>query len=125
MGIRKTLKVRGKQHLRAYHAHIRTFGEKGKTTRIGKADRWFCTACGTHLYLTDDRWPAGVWPHAAAIDTALPEAPAPDRVFLMLQSKPSWVSDQLLGEGARYPGFPKLSIADWHQQHGWPVTVRP
>ncbi|MEP6654517.1 MAG: GFA family protein, partial [Myxococcales bacterium] len=70
MGIRKTLKVHGKQHLRAYHAHIRTFGEKGKTTRIGKADRWFCTACGTHLYLTDDRWPAGVWPHAAAIDTA-------------------------------------------------------
>lgn len=120
MGIRKTLKVRGRRHLRAYHARIR---ERGEPTRTSDGDRWFCGACGSHLYLTDDRWPGGVWPNVAAIDTALPAAP--ERVLMMTRYAPRWTPSELLKEGTRFPRYPKLSIADWHQQHGWTVTMRP
>jgi hypothetical protein len=120
MGIRQTLKVRGKRHLRAHRARIR---EKGLRTRIGEGERWFCGACGSHLYLTDDRWPVGVWPNVGAIDTPLP--PAPDHVFLMLKDKPSWVPAHLLKKGIGFLKYPNVSIAGWHERHGWPVTVRP
>src|ERR1700757_755378 len=52
MGVRATLELRGKRHLRAYHARIR---EAGKATVVSKARRWFCALCGSHLYLTDER----------------------------------------------------------------------
>ncbi|MEO8213174.1 MAG: hypothetical protein ABI560_08275, partial [Myxococcales bacterium] len=58
--------------------------------------------CGKVTFTDDSETPV---PFMYSFCTALPEAPAPDCVFLMLQSKPSWVSDQLLGKGARYPGF--------------------
>jgi hypothetical protein len=120
MGIRKTLKVRGKRHLRAYHARIR---EKGKPTRISASERWFCAECGSHLYSTHDEWPTGVWPNVSVIDSRLPAAP--DHVLLMLRYKPNWVPKSVLQGGARFPRYPNVSIAAWHEQHGWPVTVRP
>ena len=120
MGIRSTLKIRGKTSLRSYHARIR---EPRKATVISKANRWFCAACGSHLYLTDDRWPDGVWPYVSAIDTPLP---APKRlVSMMTRFKPAWVPSWMFGHGTTYPRYPKLSIAAWHEQEGWPVTVKP
>jgi hypothetical protein len=120
MGIRKTLAVRGQRWLRAYHARVR---EPGKRTRVSGAERWFCTSCGSHLYLTDDDWPDGVWPYAAAIDTPLPEAARP--VSIMTRSKASWVPRWMLAHGKAYARYPDLSIAAWHEREGWPVTVRP
>ena len=120
MGVRATLRVRGKTPLRAYNARVR---EPGKKTVVSEAKRWFCVACGSHLYLTDDRWPDGVWPYVAAIDTPLP---TPRRtVSMMTGSKPSWVPRWLLGSGRSFLRYPKMSIAAWHEQEGWPVTVRP
>jgi hypothetical protein len=120
MGIRDTLEIRGKSSLRAYNARIR---EPGKKTVVSKAKRWFCVACGSHLYLTDDRWPDGVWPYVSAIDTPLP---APERtISMMTRFKPTWVPPWLTGPATAYPRYPKLSIAAWHEQEGWPVTVRP
>ncbi len=116
MGVRETLKVVGKQHLRCYHAVMR---EADKRARRSKGERWFCGACGTHLYVLDDRWPEGVWPNAAAIDTPLPSPP--EHVHLMLQYKPAWVT--VCEPGPRYPEYPELSIADWHEQHG--LTMKP
>jgi hypothetical protein len=120
MGIRDTLELRGKKFLRAYNARIR---ETGKKTVVSKAKRWFCTACGTHLYVTDDRWPAGIWPNVSAIDSPLPEPERP--LAMMTRFKPAWVPRRFLGPGPTFPRYPKLSIAAWHEQEGWPVTVRP
>jgi hypothetical protein len=121
MGIRATLKVRGKRYLRAYHARVR---EEGKPTQISEGARWFCVECGSHMYLTDERWPKGVWPNVAAIDTPLPQAP--EHVFMMLRYKPRWVHDRMpQEEAARFPRYPNVSIAGWHEERGWPVTVRP
>ena len=111
MGKRDTLRVSGKRHLRCHHAVMRA---RGKRPHRSEAERWFCAACGSHLYLVDDGWPEGVWPSAAAIDTELPKPPS--QVHLMLRDKPDWVP--VPGEGPRFPEYPKLSIAEWHQRHG-------
>ena len=117
MGRRATLRVRGKRHLRCHHAVIRT---RGRRPRRSTGERWFCSLCGSHLYLLDARWPEGVWPNAAAIDTALPEPP--EHVQLMLRYKPAWVPT--VADGPRYPEYPELSIADWHAQHGLTKPIR-
>jgi len=113
MGQRATLKVTGARHLRRYHARIR---RPGKPTEISEGERWFCSFCGTHLYVADDRWPDGVWPNAAAIDTPLPSAP--EHVYMMVRWKPKWVPLDGLGPGPRYREYPKLSIAAWHERQG-------
>ena len=120
MGIRDTLKIRGKRHLRSYHARIR---EPGKRTQVSQAERWFCGECGTHLYLSDDRWPTGVWPYASAIDTPLPEPKRP--ISIMTRFKPSWAPAWLFKHGPSFERYPELSIADWHEREGWPITVKP
>ena len=79
-----------------------------------RGERWFCGECGSHLYVLDDRRPEGVWPNAAALDTELPVPP--ERVHIMLRFKPDWVPVEPGGE--RFPVYPKLSIAEWHAQHG-------
>ena len=113
MGQRATLKVTGARYLRRYHARIR---RPGKPTEISEGGRWFCSFCGTHLYVMDDRWPEGVWPNAGAIDTPLPVAP--EHVFMMTRWKPKWVPLDGLGKGPRFREYPKLSIAVWHEQSG-------
>ncbi len=110
MGKRATLRVRGKRYLREHHARVRNPGER---TFVSKGGRWFCGECGTHLYALDEAYPEGVWPNAGAIDTELPEAPS--NVFVMTRFKPRWV--RISGRGPRYPVYPKLSIAQWHEQH--------
>jgi hypothetical protein len=119
MGLRATLKLEGKRSLRFYHARIR---ERGKPTRLSEGKRWFCKQCGSHLYLTDERWPAGIWPYVAAIDSDLPAPTAP--IAMMTAFKPSWVP-ALPSLRTKYPRYPKLSIAAWHEREGWPVTVEP
>ncbi len=115
MGTRETLKVRGQRYLRCHHAVLRAPGQRPLRS---KGERWFCGECGTHLYVLDDRWPDGVWPNAAAIDTELPMPP--ENVHLMLNYKPAWVP--VPGKGPRYPEYPELSIAEWHERHG--LTMR-
>jgi hypothetical protein len=120
MGIRDTLVVKGQRSLRAYNARIR---EPGKPTRISEGKRWFCAACGTHVYITDERYPKGVWPNVSAVDTPLPRPERP--VLMMTAFKPDWVPPWMTTHGTQYPRYPKLSIATWHEREGWPVTVRP
>jgi hypothetical protein len=110
MGRRETLKVRGERHLKRYHARVRG---KGKKTRLAEGWRVFCGACGTHLWLEDKRWPDGVWPNAAAIDSELPVPPA--HVFLMTRYKPAWVPWPHV-RAEKFAEYPKQSIADWHQR---------
>jgi hypothetical protein len=111
MGKRATLEVRGRKHLRVHHAVMRA---KGRRPTRSEGERWFCGLCGTHLYVLDDRWPDGVWPNAAALDTELPTPP--EHVQLMLRYKPKWVPT--VADGDRFQEYPKLSIAEWHARHG-------
>ena len=115
MGRRETLRVQGKRHLRCHHAVLRRPRQKPLRS---KAERWFCGECGSHLYLLDDHWPNGVWPNAAVIDSELPTPP--EHVHLMLNHKPVWVP--VPGKGPRYPEYPELSIAEWHEKKR--LTVR-
>lgn len=109
MGRRDTLAVTGKRHLRLHRAVIR---ERGRRAVRSRGERWFCGACGTHLYVLDPRWPEGVWPNAGAIDTPLPVPPA--RVHAMLRYKPVWVP--VVAAGARHREWPSFSIAEWHER---------
>lgn len=111
MGKRDSLKVKGEKHLKLHHAVMR---KKGKPDTHSEAERWFCAECGSHLYLLDDRWPEGVWPNAASIDTPLPVPP--EHVHLMTRYRPEWVP--MVDDGPRFPEYPKLSIAAWHEEHG-------
>ena len=111
MGRRETLRVTGSKHLKCHHAVVR---RKGKRPVRSEGERWFCAECGSHLYVLDDRWPGGVWPNAGAIDTALPAPPS--RVHLMVRHKPAWVP--IAGPGPRFPEYPDLSIAEWHERRG-------
>jgi hypothetical protein len=111
MGRRETLRVTGRKHLRLHRAVIR---RRGARPVRSEGERWFCGECGSHLYVLDDRWPDGVWPNAAAIDTPLPIPP--EHVQLMLRYKPAWVPT--VDDGPRFPEYPRLSIAEWHEQHG-------
>lgn len=117
MGLRATLKVRGRRHLRTMHAVLRNPGRRAVR---GSAQRSFCGACGTHLWVLDDEWPEGVWPNAYAIDTPLPTPP--EYIHIMLAFKPKWV--QVDGPGPRFQRYPELSIANWHERHGLTRPLR-
>jgi hypothetical protein len=108
-----TLKVRGRQHLRIYHAKLR---EPGQRTRRSPAARHFCGECGSALWLWDPRWPELVHPHASAIDTPLPRPP--EVVEAALDFAPDWI-DVPRGRGhVHFARWPDESLADWHRRHG-------
>ena len=107
MGDASTLRVEDSRNLAIYQATI-----DGATST---AMRHFCRCCGSHLWLWDPRWPELVHPLASAIDTELPAAP--ERVHLMLESKPGWcpVPDASPHEH-QFDGYPEESIEDWHRK---------
>jgi hypothetical protein len=106
---RRTLKVRGREHLSVYRARL----EDG---RISSGRRHFCRLCGSPLWLYDPTWPELVHPHASAIDTPLPVPP--QRVHIMLGSKASWVEPDVRADDLRHDEYPDESLAQWHAQHG-------
>ena len=106
-----TLAVRGEENLSVYRVMM---GEAQSPCR-----RHFCKRCGSALWVFDPRWPELVHPFASAIDTALPVPP--ERIHIMLGSKPSWVEAP---EGARerhFEEYPEESIAAWHEKRGLTV----
>ncbi|MTI07985.1 GFA family protein [Roseibium denhamense] len=103
-----SLKLRGAEKKAVYQAEI-----DGKTS---PAERHFCKACGSHLWVWDPRWPELVHPHAGSVDTALPSPP--EIVHIMLRDKPDWV-DVPNGPGhVHFDGYPDKSIEDWHKSKG-------
>jgi hypothetical protein len=107
----RTLKVKGKRHLRVYQATI----TEGDEVRQSTGQRHFCGMCGTALWLYDPSWPELVHPHAGAIDTPLPEPPA--NVHILLDSKAPWVRVEGRKGDQRFDGYPDFSLKDWHRQH--------
>jgi hypothetical protein len=109
-----TLRVRGRAQIRIYHARLRDPGES--RAHASPAERHFCGGCGTALWLWDPRWPDLVHPFASAIDTPLPRPP--ERTHIMLAFKAPWVEVEAGPSDRRHQGYPKESLAEWHQRLG-------
>ena len=100
MGETPSLRIEGGGHLAVYQATI-----DGRTST---AMRHFCRRCGSHLWLWDPRWPDLVHPLASAIDTELPATP--ERVHLMLGSKPGWCPvPEASPQERHFDGYPEES----------------
>lgn len=108
-----TLVIEGEQHLKRYHAHIRT---PGQDDTISTAERCFCGECGSALWLFSPEWPELLHPFASAIDTTLPIPP--ERTHIMLAFKPEWVPVPAGPNDRMEDEYPKESIADWHKRLG-------
>lgn len=79
-------------------------------------ERHFCSHCGAMLWVHDPNWPDLIHPFASVIDMPLPTAP--ERVHIMLDSKPDWVPVPK-GEGdRRFDAYPDESLHAWHARHG-------
>jgi hypothetical protein len=105
MGDAATLVVHGTTKVGRFHAVI--------DGARSEAERRFCTACGSALWLFDKRWPDLVHPFASAIDTDLPRPPA--RVHMMLGSKASWVEPDIRPGDHCFDAYPEESIEEWHR----------
>jgi hypothetical protein len=107
-----TLEIEGRENIRFYQALVRD--SEYAEPRQSRAQRHFCTTCGSALWLWDPGWPNLVHPHASAIDTQLPIPP--QRTHFMLASKANWVE---VGTGPHdkcFPAYPDESIAAWHER---------
>ena len=107
MGEASTLRVEGAENLTVYNAH--TDGAQSP------AGRHFCKVCGSHLYLSDPRWPDWVYPYASAIDTPLPKPP--EHVNLMMNYATGWADVPEAGPNESFfDEYPEEGIADWHKK---------
>lgn len=107
-GLVDSLKIEGAEKISVFHAVI--------DGQESPAERRFCSACGSALWVWDPRWPALIHPFASAIDSALPAAP--EQIHILLDSKPDWVRlDAAPGE-ACHQRYPPQSLEEWHREHG-------
>ena len=113
-GVARSMKVTGKRHLRIYRARLAADGKAG--ARLSTARRYFCAHCGSALWVWDPTWPELVHPHAGAVDTPLPAAPA--NVHCLVGSKAPWVKVEGEPDDPRFEHYPEMSLAQWHQSHG-------
>lgn len=109
-----SLRVRGRRHVTVYHARVP--GAPGARARRSPAERHFCSACGSALWVWDPRWPELIHPFASAVDSPLPVPP--ERTHLMLGSKAPWVPVQLGPHDRQFDEYPLEAIAEWHQRLG-------
>lgn len=112
--VTRSMKVTGKRHLRIYRARLPN--DDGTGTRLSTARRYFCVHCGSALWVWDPTWPELVHPHASAIDTPLPAAPA--NVHCLVGSKAPWVGIEGKPSDPRFEHYPSMSLAQWHRSHG-------
>ncbi|MBT8460421.1 MAG: GFA family protein [Boseongicola sp.] len=98
-----TLEVTGRGNVRTYESSP-------------NMERTFCGTCGSALWGYSPKWPDLIHPHASAIDTPLPVPP--ERVHLMIGSKANWVEPCLGENDQEFEGYPKESLAEWHERTG-------
>jgi len=113
----RSLKVVGVENTTVYQATVERDGE---TVKSGH-ERHFCKLCGSHLWAFNARWPDLLHPVAGAIDSELPRPP--EHVHLMVgeDSRARWVAVEGGEADARFDGYPKESLAGWHQTRGLDV----
>ena len=104
-----SMQVAGEAYVTVYRATL----DDGS---VSPAERRFCRACGTALWVWDPRWPELIHPFASAVDTPLPIPP--ERTHLMLGSKAEWVEVVPAAHDRCCDEYPEESIAEWHQRLG-------
>ena len=110
-----SLRVRGEENVRIYHA-VR---DDGSQSPLG---RRFCGHCGTMLWVWDSRWPDLMHLFASAIDTPLPMPP--ESVHIMLDYKATWAPVEAGPSDKEFAEYPEESIADGIR--GWgSSTAKP
>ena len=109
-----TMTVEGAGNIAVYHARLNP--EDNSSEEISPAERRFCKRCGSGLWLWDPRWPELIHPFASAVDSDLPIPP--ERIHLMLGSKPGWVPVAAGQDDQQFDEYPDETIADWHQRLG-------
>jgi len=112
--VARSMRVTGKRYLRIYRARVPNEGGSGH--HPSTARRYFCTQCGSALWLWDPTWPELVHPHAGAIDTPLPTPP--ENVHCLVGSKAPWVQIEGKPGDPRFEHYPSMSLAQWHESHG-------
>lgn len=108
----ESLRVEGEEHITIYRAFI----DHPERKERSQGERRFCSQCGSALWVWDPGWPELIHPFASAIDTPL--NPAPDGYHIMLNSKPAWVPVPEGPNERHFPGYPDVSLMDWHRQRG-------
>lgn len=110
----RTLVIQGREYLNEYRPLMANLETDKPTPDPGR--RYFCSRCGSALWLWDSRWPNLVHPHASAIDTPLPIPP--EHTHMMLGSKANWVEPQIDSEDLSFDEYPQESLAEWHERLG-------
>ena len=113
LGEADTLKVTGRKNLSVYRARVED--EKGRKI-LSPARRYFCSKCGSALWLADPRWKQWVYLFASAVDTPLPVAPWHD--YVMLNYKAPWAEVPKRKHDRYFREFPREAIINWHKRHG-------
>ena len=105
MGESGTMRAKGAEHLTCY-----------ENTDDDTMLQYFCSHCGSPMYVELPDWPQWVYPRASAVDTPLPEPP---EVFhVLLGEKLDWVHPD---EGESHFHFidnTEESMEDWHKRLG-------
>ncbi|MCW1430216.1 GFA family protein [Novosphingobium sp. JCM 18896] len=111
------------------HAQKRTLEVVGTTTvfraalgnvdgncRISEAERHFCGACASALWVFSPDYPDLFHPFASAIDGELPRPPS--LVHMMLGSKAPWVEPDFGPDDQRFDEYPDETLEEWHRTRG-------
>ena len=110
-----SLQIEGEEHISSF-SPMYTNHETG-VYEPSPGKRYFCSQCGSGLWVWDPRWPQLVHPYASAIDTPLPIPP--ERHHIFLDSKPDWEHISVTDADKQHDGYPDIgSLAEWHEQHG-------
>ena len=110
-----SLQIEGEEHISSF-SPMYTNHETG-VYEPSPGKRYFCSQCGSGLWVWDPRWPQLVHPYASAIDTPLPIPP--ERHHIFLDSKPDWVHISVTDADKQHDGYPDIgSLAEWHELHG-------
>jgi hypothetical protein len=112
MGESNSLKVLGKKYLSNYRARMR----EGRKVVRSPGRRYFCSRCGSCLWVHDPRWSQWVYPFASAIDTPLPRPREVQRI--LLNYAPAWVEVPKRKRDRHFREFPREAIIDWHKKRG-------
>ncbi|PPR09430.1 MAG: hypothetical protein CFH41_02460 [Alphaproteobacteria bacterium MarineAlpha11_Bin1] len=115
MGRADTLQIVGEQNLSKYRSE-KNDRDNYEVDGFSKARRYFCSKCGSALWINSMDYPDFVYPFASAIDTPLPEPP--EMTHLMLEHKASWVPLQVQEYDTVFEKYPNIGIEDWHRKRG-------
>jgi hypothetical protein len=109
------LRVEGEENITVFQAKARN--PEDEEAKTSPARRYFCSSCGSALWVYDPRWPELVHPFASAVDTPLLEPP--EMVRIMLEFAAPWCEIPEEREGERhFERYPEESIEEWHHRHG-------